>query len=104
MNLAQVLPDIVKAVADASPLPEWNNLAAVQGFAVKLVPDLIAVGYHAAGLQAAHAECCALAPGDLESQVKAAMPVGKIGDGTILKWLVANLPAILQIITVFVPK
>lgn len=104
MNLATILPAVVKAVADSQPLPDFSNRTAVKAFAVKLVPDLIDVGFDAAGLQAVHTECCDMAKGDLEAQVKAAMPVGAIGDGTILKWLVTNLPAILQLIAVFVPK
>ena len=102
MNITTTIQDIVKIVSDAAPLPTWSDRVAVKAFAAKIIPDLIDLGFDAGGLQAVHGECCALPPGELEGIVAAAIPVGKLGDGTILKWLVANLPTIISIISLFV--
>lgn len=104
MDTTKLLTDIIKAVSDAQPLPDFTDRVSIKAFAAKLVPDLIDAGFDTAGLQAAHAECCAMAPADLETKIKAADQVGAIGDGTILKWLVANLPSIIQMVLLFVPK
>jgi hypothetical protein len=99
MNFTALVTDITRAVADAAPLPDFTDRAAVKAFAVKLIPDLIDLGFDAGGLQASYE---ALALAELESIVKAALPVEKLGDGTILKWIVANLPTIISIISLFV--
>jgi hypothetical protein len=104
MNVQALIGDIVRIVSDAAPLPDFNDCTATKAFAVKLLPDLIDAGYDIAGLQSAHAECCAL-PGDtIEAIVQSGVPLEKVGDGTILKWLAANMGTIISMILLFIPK
>lgn len=104
MSLQNLIADIVRIISHATPLPDWANRQEVKDFADRIVPDLIDLGFDAGGLQAAHGECMALPPDELETLVNAALPPSKIGDGTLVKWLIANLPAILQIISLFVKQ
>jgi hypothetical protein len=109
MSANQLLTDIIKIITDATgsgPLPAITDEAAVTALAVKVVPDLIALGYDMAGGTAASSahECCAISKTDLEKTVKASVNPTKLGDGQFLAWLVANLPNIIALITGFFPK
>jgi hypothetical protein len=110
MSANQLLTDIIKIITDATgsgPLPSITDEAAVTALAVKVVPDLIALGYDLAGgatASSAHAECCAMSATDLKALVMASVNPTKLGDGSLLSWLVANLPSIIALITGFFPK
>ena len=94
MDLTQVnqlLLDIEKTIADAGNLPDFTDKAATAAWAGRIAPDIVNFIYDAGGLGTVHAAlCAAAAPGSA--------PLGKIGDGSIMRWLVANGPAIMAFI------
>ncbi len=96
MSQIQLITDVVKIFTDATdgPLPSISDRAGVKALLVKVIPDLADLAYDAAGMQAEHV--------DVEA-VKASVPVGKLGDGTLLQLIIANLPQIAAFIKLFFP-
>lgn len=88
MSPVNLISDLVAVMEAAGPLPDIHDRAAVKAAVLKALPALIDLIYDAGGIDAVKTALAAAAPGDLE----------KIGDGHIIKWLVANLPTIISTI------
>jgi hypothetical protein len=102
MNNQKLITDIVTLISTIAPLPDWNDVEAVVVFGQRLIAGLIRIGYDLrTTAPQAHAECMAMAPADLEAAIMAAIPVGKLGDGVLLAWILKNLPTLISIISLF---
>lgn len=94
VDLISVIHDVEKIFADVWPLPSLGDFAAVKATLTKVIPDLVQFA-HDIGLDQLQAAF------DNASKLRAAGngPVGKIGDGHILQWVITNAPAIMAFVT-----
>jgi hypothetical protein len=110
MQLVTILVSLIRA---GVPLPDFSNEAAVKAWLDNLSPVLAAIIVRLISGGDAVAACEAAASDDgLWEAVAAELESGddspgRIGDGTILKWLKENGPALLNLIMTiiaFIPK
>ena len=89
--------DIEKTISDAGGLPDFKDGKAVAAWAGRIAPDIVQFIYDAGGLSQVKPALMAMA-----ANPEAAAAAGWKPDGTIIKWVITNLPAIMQIISLFV--
>jgi hypothetical protein len=103
MDLISILVSLLRA---GWPLPDFNDEAAVKTWLDGLTPTLASIIARLTPDERASLLAPQAAGDDLWEAVEAELP-GRIGDGTILRWLKENGPAILNIIMTiiaFIPK
>ena len=97
----KILSDVVTLVSESFPLPNFADEAATGAYFGKIAPGLVTIAYDVIKSDPAKVlECSNCAPTEAEWKEAIGLSAApeKIGDGTIMAWLVKNGPALIQFI------